>query len=54
MEVDDKRRGNSGVVCSLQELGEGRIRLVLDDVKNEGCPSQGPWRYHTAYIIQIR
>ena len=52
MEVDDQRRGGGGVVCSLRELGEGRIRLVLDDVKNEGGSAQGPWKHHVLFTFK--
>jgi hypothetical protein len=33
MEVNDQERGSSGVICSLYEAKEGRLRLVLDDVE---------------------
>ena len=49
MEGDDRKRGSSGVVCSLMEIGNRRLRLILDDVKNENGSMQGPWKYHVLY-----
>jgi hypothetical protein len=52
MEVDDQGRGSSGVVCSLYETKEGRLRLVLDDVKNESGSNQGPWTHHVLFTFK--
>lgn len=49
MEGDDLKRGSSGVVCSLREIGNGRLRLVLDDVKNESGSLQGPWKHYVLF-----
>ena len=43
METDDGVRGQSGVVFCLRELTDGKVRVYMDDVKNENTPSKGPW-----------
>lgn len=52
MAVDDQKRGNDGVVCSLREIESGRLRLVLDDVKNEGKGNRGPWAHHVVFTFK--
>jgi|APLak6261663543_1056040.scaffolds.fasta_scaffold05923_3 hypothetical protein len=52
MEVNDQERGSSGVICSLYEAKEGRLRLVLDDVKNESGSNQGPWTHHVLFTFK--
>jgi len=49
MESDDCQRGSSGVVSSMREITSGRIRLALDDVKNESLSQQGPWKHHALF-----
>lgn len=49
MEGDDRKRGSCGVVCSLREIGNGRLRLVLDDVKNESGFMPGHWKHHVLF-----
>ena len=46
MEGDDRKRGSNGVVCSLREIGNGRLRVALDDVKNESGSVQGAWKHY--------
>ena len=36
MDSDDKRRGANGVVVSLLDVDDDKIRITLDDVKNSG------------------
>ena len=43
MSTDEKLRGPSGIVLSLHELPGHKVRVHMDDVKNEGTPSKGPW-----------
>jgi hypothetical protein len=45
METDDDIRSDSGVVCCLRELGNGKLRLVLDDVSNERKTTSGTWEH---------
>jgi hypothetical protein len=36
MDSNDKRRGANGVVVSLLDVDDGKIRITLDDVGNSG------------------
>jgi hypothetical protein len=45
MDVDDGKRGNSGVVLSLRKMPSGNIGVFLDDVTNSGDGSAGPWQH---------
>ena len=48
-EVDDGVRGDVGIVISTVERGNGRVRLVFDDVVAEaGAPSRR-WRAVTLF-----
>lgn len=49
METDDGKRGNSGVVCCLRDLGNGRVRLVLDDVSNPEFSTKGKWNHEVVF-----
>ena len=44
-EMDDQQRGHEGVVCSLQTLENGKLRVVMDDVINVGGSGKGPWEH---------
>jgi hypothetical protein len=52
MEADDDIRSNQGVVCCLRELGEGKLRLVMDDVSNESKTTSGPWEHSVLFTWQ--
>lgn len=52
MAVDDQKRGRDGVVCSLHQTESGRLRLVLDDVKNEANGKPGVWTHHVLYTFK--
>jgi len=43
MSKDEGLRGDGGVVVSLHDLPNGKVRVYIDDVKNENLPSKGPW-----------
>jgi len=43
--MDDQKRGSEGVVCSIQTLEDGRLRIVMDDVSNLSAHGQGPWEH---------
>lgn len=45
MDSSDRKRGEHGVACSLSKLSDGRLRVVLDDVKNLAPDDSGPWRH---------
>jgi hypothetical protein len=49
METDDGVRTNSGVVCSLRELTDGKFRLVLDDVSNSKSSTDGAWKHEIVF-----
>ncbi len=49
MEADDKKRASSGVVCSLQEIGSGKFRLVFDDVSNLKMTTIGGWKHEVMF-----
>ncbi len=45
MDGNDKERGERGVPCSLLRLSNGRLRVVLDDVRNLAPGESGPWQH---------
>lgn len=45
MDSSDQERGERGVACSLLRLSDGRLRLVLDDVRNLSPGNSGPWQH---------
>jgi hypothetical protein len=45
MDSSDKERGERGVACSLLKLSDGRLRIVLDDVRNLAPGESGPWQH---------
>lgn len=44
-----KERGEHGVTCSLLRLADGRVRVMLDDVRNLAPGASGRWR-HEAFV----
>jgi len=49
METDDGVRGSSGVVCSLRDIGNGKLRLVLDDVSNKNKTTKEKWGHEVVF-----
>ena len=49
MDSSDKERGERGVTCSLLRLSDGRLRVVLDDVRNLAPGESGPW-LHEVFV----
>ncbi len=49
METDHKTRGRCGVVCSIIDMGNGKSRVILDDVSNSSDDQQGPWSHEVLY-----
>ena len=45
----NKTRGVSGVICSILEMGDGKSRVILDDVSNSSSNEQGPWSHEVIY-----
>jgi hypothetical protein len=52
MKTDNGKRGASGVVISLVDVAPGKLRIVLDDVKNESESECGPWSHHVLYTFK--
>ena len=52
MDVDEGKRGSSGIVASLVETEPGQLRLILDDVKNESTSGRGPWSHHVLFTFK--
>jgi hypothetical protein len=48
---DDGLRGNSGVVASLIERPDGKVRLVLDDVTLAASTGSTHWRNEKLYTF---
>ena len=51
MKFDEGKRSQSGVVSSLVELNDDKLRLIFDDVKNISSNGRGPWEYHTLFTF---
>ena len=45
MENDNGIRGKNGVVLSLLDLGNNKLRIVMDDVSNESGSCKEPWKH---------
>jgi hypothetical protein len=45
MDSSNKERGKRGIACSLLRLQDGRLRIVLDDVRNLSSGELGPWQH---------
>jgi hypothetical protein len=49
MSSDVGKRGSSGVVCCLVDLGDGDTRVILDDVSNAQASTQGSWKHEVLF-----
>jgi hypothetical protein len=49
MEPSDSAPTKVGVVCSLEELQSGQLRVVLDDVRSESKSTPGGWSHHVLF-----
>ena len=47
MEVDDLIRDKLGALICVRDMGNGRSRIVLDDVVNASENGQGDWVHKT-------
>ena len=45
METDNGVRGKNGVVLSLHEVGNNKLRIVMDDVSNKSGTCKEPWNH---------
>lgn len=50
-EVDDGIRAKTGVVATLQELSDGRLRLTFDDVRTNSPVRPSEWRPTVLYTF---
>ena len=49
LEADDGKRPTLGVVVSLLDLGNGRCRIILDDVHSDSPQRETSWRFDCFY-----
>ena len=49
MDRDDGRRENCGVVCSFRDMSTEGIRIVMDDVRNNGGSTKTGWEHSVFY-----
>ena len=52
MNIDEKKRDSSGVVCSLLDIGDGTTRVILDDVSNSSESVQGVWKHEVLFTYK--
>jgi len=45
MGTDNGIRGKNGVVLSLLDLGNNKLRIVMDDVSNQSGSNKEPWKH---------
>ena len=45
MGIDNGIRGKNGVVLSLLDVGNNKLRIVMDDVSNESGSNKSPWNH---------
>ena len=48
-QTDNGKRGNKGIVASFHRLENGKIRLVLDDVKQMPMLDASGWSHQRMY-----
>ena len=51
MDYDDKKRNPIGVAISLRDMGNGKSRLFLDDVKASGETNPINWKFDAFYTF---
>lgn len=49
MDKDDKIRSKEGLVICLRDMGNGKSRLFMDDVKSDNQEPPASWRHHCFY-----
>ena len=47
MDVDDLKRDKFGLVICIRDDGNGRSKIILDDVKNLSETGLGDWQHET-------
>ncbi len=49
MATDDRRRGSEGIVASIVEIEDGKLRLVFDDVQIDSSEWPYDWKTRSLY-----
>jgi hypothetical protein len=49
LENDDRHRPSKGVVVTLLDLGNGKFRLIMDDVTSQEGPREKAWHFDLFY-----
>ena len=49
LDTDDGKRPSMGVVVSLLDLGDGRCRVILDDVHSDSPQRETSWHFELFY-----
>ena len=49
MEMDDGTRPLKGVVVTLQDMGDGTSRIIMDDVTAETPSRETSWKYDSFF-----
>lgn len=52
MEVDDSKRNQCGVICTLVKRPDGRVRLVMDDASSPTNTTPQTWQSERLYTWQ--
>jgi hypothetical protein len=52
-DLDDGKRPSLGVVVSLLDMGDGKSRLIMDDVRSEQPVRETSWNYDVFYTHQL-
>ncbi|VUX56068.1 protein of unknown function [uncultured Woeseiaceae bacterium] len=47
--TNDGKRGNTGIVASIHRLEDGKIRLILDDVRQMPMLDASGWSHQRLY-----
>ena len=49
MATDDRRRGSEGVIASIAETEDGKLRLIFDDVQIDSTEWPYDWKTRSLY-----
>jgi hypothetical protein len=49
LDADDGKRPTLGVVVSLLDLGDGKCRVILDDVRSDRPQRETTWQFDCFY-----
>lgn len=51
MDYDDKKRNPIGIAISLRDMGNGKSRLFMDDVRGSSERNPIEWKYDAFYTF---